>query len=163
MNRIARIIIAAAAGAIFCSAPASAELKKDPKNKLAALKGLDWLAGEQHRQGYWEANGGQYRVAMTALSGNAMLAEGSTTTRGKYAKYIAAAVDYLLEVAQPNGLIGYKNDYHYTYGHGFTMLFLAIPMVLLFLISELIARFLDRRRAEKAPDREWDDDQASPL
>ena len=45
----------------------------------------------------------------------------------------------------------------------FTMLFLAIPMVLLFLISELIARFLDRRRAEKAPDREWDDDQASPL
>jgi sec-independent protein translocase protein TatC len=45
----------------------------------------------------------------------------------------------------------------------FTMLFLAIPMVLLFLISEMIARFLDRRRAENAPDREWDDDQASPL
>ena len=45
----------------------------------------------------------------------------------------------------------------------FTMLFLAIPMVLLFLISEVIARFLDRRRAENAPDREWDDDQASPL
>jgi hypothetical protein len=108
----------------FC-ATGAAELKKDPKNKLAAIKGLDWLAGEQHRQGYWEANGGQYRVAMTALAGNAMLAEGSTTTRGKYAKNIAAAVDYLLEVAQPNGLIGYKNDYHYTYGHGFSMLFLS--------------------------------------
>jgi sec-independent protein translocase protein TatC len=45
----------------------------------------------------------------------------------------------------------------------FTMLFLAIPMVLLFLISEGIARFLDRRRAEADASREWDDDQASPL
>ncbi len=107
------------------SAGWAAEPKKDPKAKLAALKGLDWLAGEQHRQGYWEANGGQYRVAMTALSGNAMLAEGSTTTRGKYSKNIASGVDYLLEVSQPNGLIGYKNDYHYTYGHGFSMLFLS--------------------------------------
>ena len=33
---------------------------------------------------------------MTALSGNAMLCEGSTATRGKYAKNIRAAVSYLL-------------------------------------------------------------------
>jgi hypothetical protein len=99
--------------------------KKDPQVRLSALKGLDWLASEQHRQGYWEANGGQYRVAMTALAGNAMLCEGSTTTRGKYAKNISLAVDYLLEMSQSNGLIGYKNDYHYTYGHGFSMLFLS--------------------------------------
>jgi len=45
----------------------------------------------------------------------------------------------------------------------FTMLFLAIPMVFLFLISEVIARFLDRRRAAADPERAWDDDQASPL
>ncbi|HEX6148381.1 twin-arginine translocase subunit TatC [Nocardioides sp.] len=45
----------------------------------------------------------------------------------------------------------------------FTMLFLAIPMVMLFLISEAIARFLDRRRAAAEDEREWDDDQASPL
>ncbi len=99
--------------------------KKDPKLKLAAQRGLDWLVGEQHRTGYWEANQGQYRVAMTALAGNAMLSEGSTTTRGKYAKPIAAAVDYLIDTSQPNGLIGYKHDYHYTYGHGFSMLFLS--------------------------------------
>lgn len=98
---------------------------KDPKVELAVKKGLDWLAREQHRQGYWEANGGQYRVAMTALAANALLCEGSTATRGKYAKNISLAVDYLLEVAQPNGLIGYKNDYHYTYGHGYSMLFLS--------------------------------------
>ncbi len=45
----------------------------------------------------------------------------------------------------------------------FTMLFLAVPMVLLFAISEVIARFLDRRKAQADPARVWDDDQASPL
>lgn len=107
--------------------------KLDPKIKREAGRGLDFLAREQRRQGYWEANGGQYRVAMTALAANAMLCEGSTTTRGKYAPNIRRAVDYLVELAdpdpksnrEPNGLIGYKNDYHYMYGHGFSMLFLS--------------------------------------
>jgi hypothetical protein len=62
---------------------------------------------------------------MTALAGTALLCEGSTTTKGKYAKNIRTAVDYLVQIARPNGLIGYQNDYHYTYGHGFSMLFLS--------------------------------------
>ncbi len=46
-----------------------------------------------------------------------------------------------------------------------TMLLLAIPMVLLFLISEAIAHIVDRRRGlNKDPDyAEYDDDEASPL
>lgn len=109
------------------SAPAA---KLDPAVRKSVTKGLDWLATKQNKkQGYWEANGGQYRVAMTALVGNALLSEGSTTTRGKYAKNVRLAVDYLVELAknnpQKNGLIGYKNDYHYTYGHGYSMLFLS--------------------------------------
>lgn len=114
----------------------------DLKVKSATTKALDWLAQEQHRQGYWEANGGQYRVAMTALAGNAMLCEGSTTTRGKYARNIADAVDYLLDASQPNGLIGYKNDYHYTYGHGFSMLFL----------SQVFGEEEDARRRDRLKD-----------
>jgi hypothetical protein len=98
---------------------------KDPKPKQAARKGLDWLVSEQHRSGYWEANQSQYRVAMTSLVGNAMLCEGSTTTRGRYSKSITMAVDFLTDSSQPNGLIGYKHDFHYTYGHGFSMLFLS--------------------------------------
>ncbi len=100
----------------------------DPKIKLAVSRGLDWLAREQRRPGYWEANGGQYRVAMTALAGNALACEGSTTTRGKYAENIRRAVDYLIEMSMSNprtGLIGYSKDYHYMYGHGFSMLFLS--------------------------------------
>jgi sec-independent protein translocase protein TatC len=45
-----------------------------------------------------------------------------------------------------------------------TMLLLAIPMTVLFLIAELIARFVDKRRVSDEPDYdELPDDQASPL
>jgi sec-independent protein translocase protein TatC len=46
-----------------------------------------------------------------------------------------------------------------------TMLMLAIPMVLLFLISEVIARVIDRRRGRNGnPDyADFDDDEASPI
>jgi squalene cyclase len=103
----------------------AAKRKKDPTVKRTINKALAYLAREQRRQGYWEANHGQYRVAMTALAANAMLCEGSTTMCGKYSKNIQDAVTYLISMSQPNGLIGYKQDYHYTYGHGFSMLFLS--------------------------------------
>jgi len=45
----------------------------------------------------------------------------------------------------------------------FTMLFLAVPMVALFGISEVIARTLDRRKAERDPAAGLDDDELSPL
>jgi len=99
--------------------------EKDLPAERAADRALEYLAREQRRQGYWEANSGQYRVAMTALCGTALLTQGSTTTRGKYARHVSRAVDFLLDVAQPNGLIGYQDDFHYTYGHGFSMLFLS--------------------------------------
>jgi hypothetical protein len=137
-NGLVRCCLAVAVCLAVTATEALAD-KKDPKPRLAALRGLDWLAKEQHRQGYWEANGGQYRVAMTALAGNAMLCEGSTTTRGKFAKNISLAVDYLLETSQTNGLIGYRNDYHYTYGHGFSMLFL----------SQVFGEEEDERRRER--------------
>ncbi len=43
-----------------------------------------------------------------------------------------------------------------------TMLFLAVPMVVLYLVSEVIARVTDRRKAKAAPE-ELSDDEASPL
>lgn len=45
----------------------------------------------------------------------------------------------------------------------FTMLFLAIPMVALFAVSEVIARILDRRRAAADPGAGVSDDEMSPL
>lgn len=117
--------------AVICPRPAQAakigQLDKKLKKQLdeKARKALDWLAKEQKPTGFFEANNGQYRIAMTALAGLAFLCEGSTTTTGRYKKNIQKAVTYLVGSSRANGLIGFKKDYRYTYGHGFSMLFLS--------------------------------------
>jgi hypothetical protein len=95
-------------------------------------RGLEWLASQQSGQGspsglgHWTANDGRYPTAMTAMAGIALLCEGSTTTQGRYSPNIRRAVDYLLSKGQANGLIGDPaQDDRYTYGHGFSMLFLS--------------------------------------
>ena len=45
----------------------------------------------------------------------------------------------------------------------FTMTFMAVPMVVLFFISEIIARFNDRRRARRRPNAGLSPDEVSPL
>lgn len=45
----------------------------------------------------------------------------------------------------------------------FTMLFLAIPMVVLIFVSEGIVRLIERRRRASDDTTDWDDDEASPL
>ena len=92
----------------------------------AVARGLEWLAAHQSRLGHWTASGDTYPTAMTALAGIALLCEGSTTTQGKYAPNIRKAVDYLVSHSRSNGLIGDPDrDDRYTYGHGFSMLFLS--------------------------------------
>ncbi|MBW3539875.1 MAG: terpene cyclase/mutase family protein [Planctomycetes bacterium] len=125
MSLSARLLAGVLAVLCVAGSAAADPVRRDPKVAGSVRKSLDWLVSQQRRQGYWEANGSQYRVAMTALAANAMLCEGSTTTQGRYSKNIRNAVDYLLSMSRPGGLIGYQNDYHYMYGHGFSMLFLA--------------------------------------
>jgi sec-independent protein translocase protein TatC len=48
-------------------------------------------------------------------------------------------------------------------GDPFTMTFMAVPMVVLFVISEVIARFNDRRRASRNINAGLNPDEASPL
>lgn len=106
-------------------APAWARIE-DPATKRVVDRGLDWLAKTQSRVGHWSANDSRYPAAMTAMAGLALLCEGSTTTQGKYAPNIRRAVDYLVSRSRPNGLIGDPaRDDRYTYGHGFSMLFLS--------------------------------------
>ena len=98
----------------------------DAKTKRVIDGGLDWLAHTQSRLGHWSANGNRYPTAMTALAGMALLGEGSTTTQGKYSENIRRARDYLISRSRSNGLIGDPvNDDRYTYGHGYSLLFLS--------------------------------------
>ena len=63
---------------------------------------------------------------MAALAGTALIGSGSTTTQGPYAREIARAADFIISKSRPNGLIGDPGtDQRYTYGHGFSMLFLS--------------------------------------
>ncbi|MFH1920936.1 MAG: prenyltransferase/squalene oxidase repeat-containing protein [Planctomycetota bacterium] len=105
---------------------------RDREVPRVVAQGLEWLVSRQSGQGSasglgrWTATDGRYPTAMTAMAGVALLSEGSTTTQGKYASNVRRAVDYLLSKSQPNGLIGDPGqDDRYTYGHGFSMLFLS--------------------------------------
>lgn len=117
-------VLPAAAAAFRVARPAQAA-KRDPRWEKSIQRGMDWVARTQSPiRGNWTA--GTYPTAMTALAGTAMICSGSTTTQGPYAKNIRRAVDYLFTKCRGNGLIGDpQTDNRYTYGHGFSMLFLS--------------------------------------
>jgi len=120
-----RLVTLLMIGAAVCT-PASPALARGPDTRPTVQRGLDWLASHQSRLGHWSANEGRYPTAMTGMAGIALLCEGSTTTQGRYAANIRRAVDYLVSRSRPNGLIGDPTrDDRYTYGHGFSMLFLS--------------------------------------
>ena len=114
------------AAALLAPTTASAANVRDADIDRAVTRGLDWLKAHQSRLGNWTANNGMYPTSITAMSGIAFLCEGSTTTQGRYAPVVRKTMDYLLSRSRKNGLIGDPHhDDRYTYGHGFSMLFLS--------------------------------------
>lgn len=119
--------MAALAGGVGAAGmlPRTAAAASNDKWEKSITKGLDWVAKTQSKLGHWTASN-NYPTAMTALAGTALIASGSTTTQGPYAKNIRRTVDYLMSKCRENGLIGDPlTDNRYTYGHGFSMLFLS--------------------------------------
>ncbi len=99
-----------------------------PETLRSVVKGLDYLSAKQADDGSWIMGGGEgYPVAMTALAGTAMLAHGNSPTRGKYAKNVQGAVEYIVRCATPTGLLtGPSQDSGQPmHGHGFALMFLA--------------------------------------
>jgi hypothetical protein len=128
------VSVAVCGGLLLTLARVPARADEVPeKYRETVRKGLEWLARQQQKDGHWGANGDQYPVTMTALSGMALLLDGSTVREGRYAGNIRRAADWLMDRSmkgnQRDGLIG--NPDHpseagrYMYGHGFSMLFLA--------------------------------------
>lgn len=99
-----------------------------PETTKAIDDGLAYLATRQRPDGSF-GSGSIYEknVAVTALSGMAFIAGGSTPGRGKYGRNVQRAVDFILSRCQPNGYITDESaEYHGPmYGHGFATLFLA--------------------------------------
>jgi hypothetical protein len=99
-----------------------------PETLRAVTRGLDFLAAQQADDGSWISGGGEaYPVAMTGLAGTAFLAHGDTPTRGKYARNLQGAVEFLVRCATPTGLLTgpTQESGQPMHGHGFALMFLA--------------------------------------
>ncbi len=100
-----------------------------PEIQAAVQRGLEWLSRNQGNDGSWRNSGGygSYPAAMTGLAGMALIAGGSTPTRGIYWREVRQSVDFLLKHADPNnGVISVpQEEGRSMYGHGFATLFLA--------------------------------------
>ena len=119
-------------GCLFCAAslPAEEVLPKHvtPATLKAVRSGLDYLARTQGEDGAWHDRGGSaYPVAVTSLAGTALLANGNTPTRGRYAPQVKLTSEYLLKCSTSTGLItGPGQDSgRPMHGHGFALTFLA--------------------------------------
>lgn len=98
-----------------------------PESERAMARGLAYLGRTQSRDGGWRHEGptGHYPVAMTALAGLALLANGNTPTQGQYAPQVSRAIQFTLDSVQTSGLLAQPEETsHSMHGHGFAMLFL---------------------------------------
>jgi hypothetical protein len=114
---------------------------RDPPREIsewhaAIREGLAWLAANQQPdQGYW----GSYKngsVAVTSLALLALMANGNTESRGRYAENVRMGVDFLLSLVTETGSprtdppIGYivnpEDKVSRMHGHGYATLALAL-------------------------------------
>jgi len=131
MRSLSRHIVLA--GGLFVAllaAPTRAHGEEIPKEyRETVKKGLEFLAKTQMKDGKWEGINGEYVIPCTSLAGMAFLCEGSTLKEGKYRDNLRRAVNFILERAQPNGLLANPQMRgeagRYMYGHGFALMFLA--------------------------------------
>jgi len=115
---------------LLATTPNQARADEIPKEYRETIKkGLDYLAKAQQKDGRWEGAGGEYVIPSTSLAGMAFLCEGSTMREGKYRDNLRRAVNFLLDKAQPNGLLANPQlrgeSGRYMYGHGFALMFLS--------------------------------------
>jgi hypothetical protein len=114
----------------------SRETDLSPEGRAAIDRGLAYLARQQNAQGAWvnkigyklnydyRPTGEDSHVGVTALAGMAFLANGHLPSRGKYARNVRKALDFVLSCVQPDsGFITYQQTRMYS--HAFAALFLA--------------------------------------
>ncbi len=93
-----------------------------PQSRAAVERGLDWLAAQQQSDGGFGDSGGG--TAYTAVSAIALMSAGHLPNRGKYGQHVARAVDYIINKAQPSGLLCGDGTSGAMYHHGFAALLL---------------------------------------
>jgi hypothetical protein len=96
-----------------------------PEMEAAVARGMAWLAARQNADGsFGEQRQWGPSVAITALSGIALMADGHLPDRGAYGDQVSKALDYILRNCAESGLISSDSGPAPMYGHGFAALFL---------------------------------------
>lgn len=117
---------------LVLTVPSSYAADIPEKYRPSVEKGLAYLAKQQYKDGHWSGQGDSYPTALTAFTGLAFIAEGSTPQKGKYADNLKRAAAFLIDCSQKgtanDGLIGGEQlteNSRYIFGHGYAMAFLA--------------------------------------
>ncbi|HEV3166918.1 MAG TPA: prenyltransferase/squalene oxidase repeat-containing protein [Isosphaeraceae bacterium] len=89
--------------------------------------GLAWLAKQQNTDGSFGNGAYRSNIAVTALSGLAFMASGSSPGRGPYGVQIDRALQFVMDNTAPSGFIAIPQAATHgpMYSHGFGTLFLA--------------------------------------
>ncbi len=95
-----------------------------PQTRQAIDRGLAYLATIQEADGSFGGRQG-HGVAVTALGCLALMADGNLPGRGRYGDHVDKGLDFILDNAQPSGLLVADMSGGPMYGHGFATLFLA--------------------------------------
>ncbi|HWA99712.1 MAG TPA: squalene--hopene cyclase [Pirellulales bacterium] len=84
------------------------------ESEEAQARGLEWLARHQGDDGNW----GSENLGLVAVAALAFLADGHTPQHGRYGQVVARALDYIVEHAQPSGLLNIAAEKRDMYNHG---------------------------------------------
>jgi hypothetical protein len=98
-----------------------------PETDRAIQTGLAWLSKQQNSDGSFGAGAYRSNIAVTALSGLAFMASGSSPGRGPYGAHIDRALQFVMDNTAPSGFIAIPQAATHgpMYSHGFGTLFLA--------------------------------------
>jgi hypothetical protein len=96
------------------TAHADGEWEVTPKSQRVLDDGLAWLARNQGPEGNW----GSDDLGLVSSGALAFLAAGHLPGRGTYGRNVERALDYVLDNAQPSGLLNIAADRRATYNHG---------------------------------------------
>lgn len=104
----------------------SAELMT-PETDRAIELGLAWLAKQQNADGSFGTGAYRSNIAVSALSGLAFMAAGSSPGRGPYGAHIDRALQFVMDNTSASGFIAIPQAATHgpMYSHGFGTLFLA--------------------------------------
>lgn len=95
-----------------------------PELDQAIEKGLAYLVTEQGSDGSFGSGRFGKNVAVAALAGIALLADGNLPGRGERAKNLEKALEFILSTSAETGLLAADSTNGPMYGHGFAALFL---------------------------------------